>query len=224
MLQEMSSAPDQVEFTRYGLHVWPPEPYEPVMVTPIVDAPLAHERLSDDLLIVFHHARRLGYLATNDWLDIDQFRMATGRPPASAVYRKLPSDTDPDRWRLKSRYHMKPATSLFKNIVRSPYVMPDIDKPLIHYTAPPNPLYSVSVARYLSLSSEYHSPSDPVGLEYLLLSRSAITRLARGEWDPAVFARSRIGDAQLEVLDRLVDQPISPYTNPDYDFDYRHRC
>jgi hypothetical protein len=213
----MTATPEQVQFTRYGLHTWPPEAYEPEMVTPITGEPLANERLSDDLLIVFHHARRLGYLATNDWLDVDQFRMATGRPPADAVYKRLPSDQDPDRWRLRSRYHMKPATMLFKNICLSPYVTPDKDEPVINYSFRPDPVYSV--AEYLSRSSEYNSPGDLMGLEYLLISRGAITRLAQGEWDPAVFARSRIGDAQLEVLDRLVDQPVSPYTSPDYDFD-----
>ena len=214
----MTTTPEQIEFTDYYLDTWLPTPYETKLVTPITDEPLEHERLSDDLLIVFDDARRLGYLATNNWLDIDQFRMATGRPPASAVYRKLPSDQDPDRRRLKSRYHMKHATMLFKRMCLSPDVTPDKDKLLIHYDPTQDPAYSV--ASYIRESSLYNRAGNFMDLGYLLLSRAAVTRLAQGEWDPAVFARSRIGDAQLDVIDRLVDQPISPYTNPDYDFDY----
>jgi hypothetical protein len=213
----MSNAPRQVEFTSYSLHSYPPEPIEVTPVSPIYSVPSHSESLSDNLIYVPGRTRRMGYLATDNWLDVDRFRMATGRPPERNFFREIPRDYPTVYRRLKARYHLRPATMAFKAICLSPDVMPEVDMPREEMGNSEE--FSRTITEYIREAGIYQPVTSGISLDYLLVSRTAIVKFVQGAWHPSVFMNVNVGKAQLTILERLAAQQTSPYTSPDYNFD-----
>jgi hypothetical protein len=212
----MTNTPQQIEFTSYSLNTYPPEPIEVTMVTPVFSVPTPTESLSENLLLVCDRDRRMGYLVSNNWLDLDRFKMAAGKPPEKNFFKEPPRDYPTVYRRLMKRHHMACATSAFKAVCLSPDIMPEVDVPRTETGNSES--FSRTITEYIREAGIYQPVTSGISLDYLLVSHTAVINFVKKIWHPSVFGQN-IGDKQLEVLQRIYDQPTSPYTSAHYDFD-----